>query len=127
MRIFLTFCSKWQNFERLKNREDSSDLDENLTESIAAMRSIISQNFVGARARKKCFLKFFRAIRCLNIYRCLYALLSSYRNDSIYSGAPEGLIATRYFGDAFWDVETLLCQKTFSMELRTFMFSIENI
>ena len=32
-------------FKRPKNREDGSDLDENLTESIAAMNSSISESF----------------------------------------------------------------------------------
>ena len=45
-----------KNFKRLKNREDGSDLDENLTESIAATQSIIAKNnravFV-RRLRKK--------------------------------------------------------------------------
>ena len=36
----------------------------------------------------------------------VHALLSSYRDDSPYSSAPEGLISTRYSGHAFWDVET---------------------
>jgi trehalose/maltose hydrolase-like predicted phosphorylase len=31
---------------------------------------------------------------------------ASYRDDSKYSSAPEGLVATRYEGDAFWDCET---------------------
>ena len=48
-----------KNFKRPKNRKDSSDLDENLTESIAAMRSIISKIFVGPRAQKKMFSKTF--------------------------------------------------------------------
>ena len=60
----------YENFKRPKNREDGSDLDENLTESLAAMRSIISKIFGAARAQKKCFQKNFRAIRGLNIYRC---------------------------------------------------------
>ena len=30
-----------ENFKRPKNREDSSDLDENLSETIAAMKTII--------------------------------------------------------------------------------------
>ena len=34
-------------FKRPKNREDNSDLDENLTEIIAAMKTIISQIFFG--------------------------------------------------------------------------------
>ena len=59
----------YENFKRPKNREDGSDLDENLTESIAAMRSIISKIFGAARAQKNCFQFFFRAIRGLNIYR----------------------------------------------------------
>ncbi len=36
----------------------------------------------------------------------MYALISAYRKGGIYGGAPEGLVSTRYFGDAFWDVET---------------------
>ena len=38
--------------ERPKNREESSDLDENLTESIAAMRSIISKKFAAPSSSK---------------------------------------------------------------------------
>ena len=45
----------YENFKRSKNREDGSDLDENLTESIAAMRSIISKVFGTAQAQKSCF------------------------------------------------------------------------
>ena len=37
------YSNRTENFKRPKNREDSSDLDENLTETIAAMRSIISK------------------------------------------------------------------------------------
>ena len=44
-----------QNFKRPKNREDSSDLDENLTDRIAAMKSIISKIFGAARLQKNCF------------------------------------------------------------------------
>ena len=36
----------------------------------------------------------------------MHALLGSYRADSPYSSAPEGLVSTRYSGHAFWDVET---------------------
>eukprot|EP01052_Picozoa_sp_SAG31_P048497 SAG31_NODE_10174_length_1175_cov_1.132900_1_plen_344_part_00 len=32
----------------------------------------------------------------------MYALLGSYRSDSRYSSAPEGLVSTRYSGHAFW-------------------------
>ena len=35
------YSNSAENFKRPKNREDSSDLDENLTESIAAMKTII--------------------------------------------------------------------------------------
>ena len=41
-------------FKRPKNREDSSDLDENLTKSIAAMKTIISKIFFGQFSRKNC-------------------------------------------------------------------------
>ena len=51
-----------ENFKRPKNREDSSDLDENLTESIAAMRSIISEIFGAARLQKNCFQIFFTRV-----------------------------------------------------------------
>ena len=34
-----------KNFKQPKNREDSSDLDKNLTESIATMKTIISKIF----------------------------------------------------------------------------------
>ena len=36
----------------------------------------------------------------------MYSLLGSYRADSPYSSAPEGLVSARYGGWAFWDVET---------------------
>ena len=64
-----------ENFKRPKNREDSSDLDENLTESIAAMKTFISKNFVAAGLQKNCFKKFRRASCCLNIYRCFHSSL----------------------------------------------------
>ena len=41
-----------ENFKWPKNREDRSDLDENLTESIAAMKTIISKRFLGRFRRK---------------------------------------------------------------------------
>ena len=43
-----------KNFKRPKNREDSSDLDENLTKSIAAMKTIISNFFWGQFSRQNC-------------------------------------------------------------------------
>ena len=52
------YSNRAENFKQPKNREDSSDLDENLTESIAAMRSIISEIFGAARLQKNCFQKF---------------------------------------------------------------------
>ena len=63
------YSKRTENFKRPKNREDSSDLDENLTESIAAMRSIISKIFGAARLEKQRFQKLFRASCCLNVYR----------------------------------------------------------
>ena len=60
-----------RNFNRPKNREDSSDLDENLTDRIAALKSIISEIFRAARLQKQRFQKFFRASCGLVIYRCL--------------------------------------------------------
>ena len=44
------------NFKRSKNREDSSDLDENLTELIATAQAIFKKSF-----RKKFTKKFFLA------------------------------------------------------------------
>ena len=45
-----------ENFKRPKNREDCSDLDENLTKLIAAMKTIISKillgRFLGKTAQK---------------------------------------------------------------------------
>ena len=41
------YSNSAENFKRPKNREDGSDLDEKLTESIAAMKTIISKKFVG--------------------------------------------------------------------------------
>ena len=72
------YSKRTENFKRPKNREDSSDLDENLTESIAAMRSIISKIFGAARLQKNCFQKFFHASCCLNIYRCFIGRLSKW-------------------------------------------------
>ena len=43
-----------ENFKRPKNREDSSDLDEILTKSITAMKTIISKNCFGQISRKNC-------------------------------------------------------------------------
>ena len=43
-----------ENFKRPKNREDSSVLDENLIESIAAMKTIISQKMFGQIWGKNC-------------------------------------------------------------------------
>ena len=54
--INLSGCTKWgadqmggrlsaENFKRPKNREDGSDLDDFLTESIASMQTIISEIF----------------------------------------------------------------------------------
>ena len=63
------YSNSTKNFKWPKNREDSSDLDENLTESIAAMKTFISKNFVAAGLQKNCFKKFRRASRCLNINR----------------------------------------------------------
>ena len=44
-RVFGRDFSEQQNFERLKNREDSSDFDDFWTDLIAMTRSIISKNF----------------------------------------------------------------------------------
>ena len=52
------YSKRTENFKRPKNREDSSDLDENLTESIAAMRSIISE-ILGPPGFKKIVFKMF--------------------------------------------------------------------
>ena len=35
------YSKRTENFKRPKNRKDSSDLDENLTESIAALKTLI--------------------------------------------------------------------------------------
>ena len=56
------YSNSTENLKRPTNREDSSDLDENLTESIAAMRSIISKVFGAARAQKSFFQICFCAI-----------------------------------------------------------------
>ena len=61
-----------RNFKRPKNRRDSSDLDENLTDRIAALKSIISEIFRAARLQKQRFQKFFRASCGLDIWRCLF-------------------------------------------------------
>ena len=54
-------CEIWcemkneKNFKWPKNREDKSDLDENLTEKFAAMKSIIWKIFRAAWLQKNCF------------------------------------------------------------------------
>ena len=59
------YSNSAENSKRPKNLEDSSDLDENLTETIAAMRSIISKIFVTAWAQKNRFRFFFvRMLDC---------------------------------------------------------------
>ena len=49
------------NFKRPKNREDSSDLDDFLTESIAAMQAIIFE--ILARRRRQKLRKTFEKLR----------------------------------------------------------------
>ena len=48
-----------ENFTRPKNREDSSDLDENLTETIAATQTFILKKFLGHTGSKNTFSNFF--------------------------------------------------------------------
>ena len=43
-----TSSKSTENFKRPENREDSSDLDENLIETIAAMKTRIFSKFFGA-------------------------------------------------------------------------------
>ena len=45
--IFSSPHAQAENFKRRKNREDSSDLDDFLTESIAAMKTRISKKLFG--------------------------------------------------------------------------------
>ena len=85
------YSKRTENFKRPKNREDSSDLDENLTESIAAMRSIISEIFGAARLQKNCFQIFFHASCCLNELDMFYvryvfatAITSFARSPGLY-------------------------------------------
>ena len=66
------YSNRAEIFKRPENRKDSSDLDEHLTESIAAMKTFISKNFVAAGLQKNCFKEFRRESRCLNIYRCSF-------------------------------------------------------
>ena len=70
------YSNSTKNFKRPKNREDSSDVDENLTDRIAAMRSIILKMFLGRPASKTTLSKLFFAKRCLNKYRCAYVRTS---------------------------------------------------
>ena len=57
-------------------------MDENLTDRIAALKSIISEIFRAARLQKQRFQKFFRASCGLDIYRWFYlpALIVRFRN-----------------------------------------------
>ena len=63
--IFLAFedraiyLNSGKNFKRPKNREDSSDLDENLSESIAAPKTFIWKSFPRRSASKNMFSKIF--------------------------------------------------------------------
>ena len=53
------YSNSAENFKRPKNREDSSDLDENLTESIAATQTFISKKIPRRTGSKNMFLKNF--------------------------------------------------------------------
>ena len=65
------YSNSKENFKLPKNREDSSDLDENLTELIAATQTFHLKKFSAPHGLKKQVSKnVFRASRCLNIYRC---------------------------------------------------------
>ena len=48
-----------KNFKRPKNREESSDLDENLSETIAAMKTIICKRVRSRQASKNMVSKIF--------------------------------------------------------------------
>ena len=74
-----------KNFKRPKNREDSSDLDENLSESIAALQAIISKILVAPGAQKKCFRKNFKMIE-------LIAAINSVQKSS------QSELSSRFFG-----------------------------
>ena len=41
-----------KNFKLSKNREDGSDLDENLTKSITTMKTVISKKFISSLGGK---------------------------------------------------------------------------
>ena len=56
-----------ENFKRPKNREDSSDLDEKLSESIAATQTFIWKSLPRHSASKTTFSKKIRTSRGLNI------------------------------------------------------------
>ena len=60
-RALSVFRRAAENFKRLKNREDSSDLDDFLTESIAAMQAIIFE--ILARRRRPKLQKSFEKLR----------------------------------------------------------------
>ena len=51
------FFYRGENFKRPKNREDSSDLDENLLDRIAAMSSMILKSFPRHTGSKNTFSK----------------------------------------------------------------------
>ena len=80
------FRKKNRNFKRLKNREVSSDLDENLIELIAATQTFIWKSFRRHTGSKNTFSNFFsreplyfRASSCWN--RC--NILSLYSTELI--------------------------------------------
>ena len=53
------YSNRAENFKRPKNREDSFDLDENLTESIAATQTYIWKSFPHRTGSKNMFSSFF--------------------------------------------------------------------
>ena len=63
------YSNRAENFKWPKNSEESSNLDENLTESIVATQTFILKIFGATRLRKQRFQQIFRASRGLNIHR----------------------------------------------------------
>ena len=69
--VILRSRDKYSNsteiFKRPKIRDDSSDLDENLTESIAEKKLSFEKVFRTTRLQKTWIQSLFRVICCLNI------------------------------------------------------------
>ena len=64
------YSNSTDNFKRPKNREDSSDFDDNLTESIAAQRNFHLKKFSAPLDFQKYGFDLFFVRVAVNVHRC---------------------------------------------------------